>query len=158
MVHNIKSKIMEIITVCGLIGRDAVMGPNDKRDYVQFTVAADRYVGKENGGDDKGRQAAWYTVFAYGSRYANLSKYLTKGRQVVVVGEYSDNVYQSKKTGDCEVGRTIRANNIKLCSGAGETPEDDRMPKLEPKAEPQPAPAPKPTKSVATEPDDDLPF
>lgn len=147
---------MEVITVCGRIGKDAVTGPNEKQDYVQFTLAADRFVGKENGGDERGRLAAWYTVFAYGPRFTKLSKYLTKGKHVTVVGRYSDDVYQSKKTGECEIGRTINAEYIELGAVNNETAEDDRMPKLQPKVEP--TPVPKPSKSMATEPDDDLPF
>ena len=96
-----------------------------------------------------------------------MTQYLTKGKPVIVVGDYSDRIYQNKE-GNCEISRDILANAIYFLPGSGEngnassTAKTTETPSVQTKME-----APKPTTAEINVPtqtnstnddDDDLPF
>ena len=95
---------------------------------------------------------------------------MKKGSSIIVVGDYSDNIYTNKNTGTPEIGREIRANSINYCLTSGKkTDETENHPVVQTTPPPQPAqPAPMPVaETSAVQQDnpfdvppqsDDLPF
>ena len=98
---------MQKMTIIGRIGQDAKeqISAGGKK-FVSFTIA-NNVVGK-----DGNSTTYWYNVSSYNAVHSNLVKYLTKGKLVCVIGGYTDNLYQSKKTGGCEIGRNIIVDSI----------------------------------------------
>ena len=50
----------------------------------------------------------WYNVTSNIPFYVNMAKHFKKGSNVIVTGDYSDDIYQTK-TGTCDISRNIRA-------------------------------------------------
>lgn len=102
---------MRIMTLSGRVVSDAVKKTTQSgREYIHFRMANNEF------GDAKDEQGNpityWFSVTCFTTQGMNIQKYLTKGRPINVIGEYSDNVYPNKITGNCEVGRNIRAEMI----------------------------------------------
>lgn len=126
------------------------------KEYITFRFANSEY------GDSKDQNGKpityWFNITSYETRHIALSKYLTKGRPINIIGQYSDNIYQNKN-GDCEIGRNIIADVIEFEVGK---PMDDTNSSSG--NETQTSSMPK-TQTAMTEPsspisddDDDLPF
>lgn len=98
---------MQKMTIIGRIGQDAKeqISTGGKK-FISFTIA------NNVPGKDGNSTTYWYNVSSYNSIHTNLTKYLTKGKLVCVIGGYTDNIYQSKKTGGCEIGRNIIVDSI----------------------------------------------
>jgi single-stranded DNA-binding protein len=96
-----------------------------------------------------------------------LKQYLTKGKRLIVFGDYSDNVYQNRE-GNCEIGREILANAIYFNddSGANKTTNETATANPSPVTQttmvskPSTADLKVPTVEAASnaDDDDDLPF
>ena len=79
-------------TVIGRIGKDAVIRHTQKGGAVTgFSVAS--YSGY---GDNK--KTAWVNCAIWGKRGEKLADYLTKGQQVTVIGELTEDEYEGKKS------------------------------------------------------------
>lgn len=96
---------------------------------------------------------------------------MKKGSSIIVIGDYSDNIYTNKNTGTPEIGREIRANSINYCltGGSKKNEETENQTVVQTTPPPQPAqPAPMPVaETSAVQQDnpfdvspqsDDLPF
>ena len=102
---------MRIMTLSGWIVSDAVKRTTQGgKEFISFRMANNEFGDAK---DENGKPITyWFSVTCFTSQGLNIQKYLTKGRPINVIGEYSDNVYPNKITGNCEVGRNIRAEMI----------------------------------------------
>lgn len=73
------------------------------KEYVTFRVANNE---KDRDGNE---ETYWYRITSW--NHIGLSSYLTKGKYIIIEGDYRDNVYQSRE-GKCEIGRDVLANAI----------------------------------------------
>ena len=80
------------------------------REYITFRLGNNEF-NDEKGSDGK-PITYWFRITSWNQAHINLAKYLTKGKPIIVVGSYKDNIYQNTKTGNCEIGRDIIADSI----------------------------------------------
>lgn len=84
-------------------------------EYLSFRVASNEFNDEK---DESGKpKTYWLNVTSYNQHHFNLAKYLTKGKPVMIDGDYSDRIYQNK-SGECEIGRDIRATGIYFLPGS----------------------------------------
>ena len=102
---------MRIITLSGRIASDAIKQTTRKgKEYIYFRMGNNEFGDAK---DEQGRPITyWFAVTCFSGEYMNMQPYLTKGKPITVVGRYSDMVYQNRNTGNCEIGRNIRAEMI----------------------------------------------
>jgi len=100
------------VTLIGNIGADAEMRYTPEGKAVSsFNVAVTR---KRRGGD----QTTWVRVSVWEKMAESLTQYLTKGKQVFIVGELEDpNAYMDKKTNEPRATIQVTAREIKLLGG-----------------------------------------
>lgn len=98
---------MRQITITGHIVADAEIkvGKNGGSSFLTMRIANNEYNDPEN-------CTYWFRVTSFLPRHVNLAKYYTKGKPIIVVGNYSDGIYQSQQTGKCSVNRDIVASEI----------------------------------------------
>ena len=136
---------MNVITVAGLIGRDAELRATPKGDHVaSFSVA-------DSQGKDK--QPIWWRCQLWGKRAETLTQYLTKGQSVTVTGQVSINEYKDKD-GTPKQSIDIRVNDVALQG----RPQGEQREAPAPKAAPRQAPKPGSQGSGFDDMDDDIPF
>lgn len=104
---------MRKIIINGRIVNNAEKKTNKNgREYIQFRFANNEYGDPK---DENGKTITyWFNVTSYETRCMALQKYLTKGRPINIIGSYSDNLYQNKNTGNCDIGRNILAETIEF--------------------------------------------
>lgn len=109
-------------TVIGRIGKDAVVRSTQKGEAVTgFSVAS------ESGyGDNK--KTAWVNCSIWGKRGEKLAGYLSKGQQVTVIGELTEEEYNGK------VSLKLNVADIALQGGKkdGEAPKPSAPKAAEP--------------------------
>lgn len=155
---------MRTLQVTGNIVADAEkkVSKNGK-EYISFRIANHEF-NDEKGPDGKPK-TVWIGVTCYNQRYFGLAQYLKKGKPVIITGDYSDRIYQTRE-GNCEISRDVMANAIYFVQGRSEDGQNDANktqsagPVVQTKME-----VPKPTTAELTVPtqpssdnDDDLPF
>ena len=136
-------------------------------EYITFRLGNNEYNDEKN---SEGKPITyWFRVTSFNTNHINLAKYLTKGKPVIVVGNYKDNVYQNNKTGNCEIGRDIildsldfindgNGNNSQNNIKTQKTTSTTAIPEVTsavPKTQPQPT---APVNTAVNDDDDDLPF
>lgn len=89
------------------------------REYITFRLGNTEF-NNEKGSDGK-PIAYWFRITSFNSNHANLAKYLTKGKNIIVVGGYNDNIYQNSKTGNCEISREVIADSIDFINSSSNT-------------------------------------
>ena len=78
------------------------------KEYLSFRIGSNEF----NDKDDQGNQRTyWFNVTTFNQRHFGIAQYLTKGKPIIVVGDYSDRLYQNRE-GNCEIARDIMANAI----------------------------------------------
>lgn len=109
---------MQLITICGRLGKDAELRTTNGGDPVcSFSVAVDSRQGRE-------KTTNWFRVSLWGKRGEALSQYLTKGSSVTIVGEFSLGEYDGKPQ------LNVRAAEVALQGGqsGGEQRQQRREP------------------------------
>lgn len=87
----------------------------------------------------------WYNVTVWDAGLQKFCKTMKKGSSIIVVGDYSDNIYTNKNTGTPEIGREIRANSINYCLTSGKkTDETENHPVVQTTTAVQTTPPPQP--------------
>lgn len=102
---------MRKITLMGRIAVDAQkqITPSGK-EYIIFRMGNNEYNDEKNA---EGKTITyWFRITSWNQRHINLAKHLTKGKPVIVTGDYKDNIYQNKSTGRYEIGREITLDSI----------------------------------------------
>lgn len=96
---------MRQIMITGFLGADAeVKQTKQGMPYITFRVGNSEYSDAQN-------ETHWYRVTSFNNRYVNMSKYLKKGTNVIIYGDYKDELYQNNE-GRCMISRDITANYI----------------------------------------------
>ena len=161
---------MRTLQVTGYIVADAErkIAKNGK-EYITFRIANNEF-NDEKGNDGK-TKPFWLGVTSFNTRHFSMVQYLTKGKPIIVEGDYNDRIYQNKE-GNCDISREIIANAIyffpsisengNTTNTSTESSKTDNAPKIQTKME-----TPKPTTAdlvvpsqepVNDDDDDDLPF
>ena len=78
------------------------------QEFLSFRVANNEFTDKTEQGTQK---TYWFNVSMFNQHYFGMAQYLTKGKSIIVDGNYSDRLYQNKD-GNCEIARDIIANAI----------------------------------------------
>lgn len=97
---------MNNVTVCGNVGRDGEI------KYLPDGTAALVFSVADNRGKDK--KPMWWNCSIFGKRAESLQKWITKGRQVTVVGTVSEREYKDKATGESKHSLDVRVSDINL--------------------------------------------
>ena len=92
------------VTVAGRLGKDAELRQAGSSQVCSFSVAGDTGFG------DK-KQSHWFNCSLWGNQGAALQRYLLKGQQVTVIGEFSEREYEGKAY------KELRVNSIELQGG-----------------------------------------
>lgn len=138
------------------------------KEYLSFRIGSNEF----NDKDDQGNQRTyWFNVTTFNQRHFGIAQYLTKGKPIIVVGDYSDRLYQNRE-GNCEIARDIMANAIYFNSdGNGNNNDNGKQTKATTQSSPvtQTTMVTKPTTadikvpeapvvSTSNDDEDDLPF
>lgn len=84
---------MQILTIAGNVGKDAVLRRQDGRDPVlNFSIAVDN--GKDK--DGQSRAATWFDCSIWGKRAESLEKHIVKGTKLTVSGRPSARAHEGK--------------------------------------------------------------
>lgn len=142
------------------------------REYLEFRIGNNEY-SDEKDSEGKYTKTYWLRVTSFNPTHLGLASYLTKGKPVQIIGNYSDNMYQGK-TGNCEIGRNVIADSIEFTetsnsnqynSNNTSVPTTATPTKAMPTVTAAPTPAPMATPTVAPinadaggDDVDDLPF
>lgn len=104
---------MRKITINGRLGGDPEMlQTKNGIPYVVFRMANSEISDKD--------KTYWFRVTVWDRTTQNFvmnKEFVKKGTHLMVYGDYSDNIYQSKVTGQYEVGREIVARDINFAPG-----------------------------------------
>lgn len=114
---------MRKIIVSGRVVNDAEkkMRQNGS-EYIQFRFANNDYSGTKT--EDGKPVTYWYNVTSRDAAIIARHKYLTKGKPLIIDGQYFDNIYQNKNTGNYEIGRNIIANSVDFDSFSSPSQND----------------------------------
>ena len=82
-----------------------------------FRLAVHRRWTTQSG--EKNEKTTWFRVTAWQKQAETVSQYLTKGRQVMVIGEVEEASTYTSKTGDLATTIEVTARLIKFLSGDG---------------------------------------
>lgn len=154
---------MRVLTVQGRVVSDAQVKSSAKgRAYIEFRFANNEYKDEEGA-------TFWMRAVSFDPAHVNLAQFITKGKPLILTGNYSNKVYAAKD-GSCQIDNNLVLTGIyfidsnkKEDSGdtevaptvAEEAPvvtSTKKTKKTEPKV------TPKPTPTVTDEEDDELPF
>ena len=138
------------------------------KEYLSFRVGNNEYNDKDEQGNQK---PYWFNVTTFNQRHFGMTQYLTKGKSIIVEGDYSDRIYQNKE-GKCDIARDIIANAIYFNSDGNTTgngvgsqakPSPQASPATQTTMTKKPSTAelkvPEvPVETASNEDDDDLPF
>lgn len=112
------------ITLVGNLGRDPETRytPNGRMN-VQFTMAVSRR--RTDQGGNPQETTNWFRVTAWGRLAETLDRitqqgYLTKGRQVVVIGSFEAREYQDQQ-GQTRTSLDVNADEVQLAGNRGES-------------------------------------
>lgn len=106
---------MQILTIAGNVGKDAVLRRTPNGDAVLgFSVAV------ENGKDRDGnkRESTWYDCSVWGKRAESLERYITKGCKLTLTGRPTVRVHEGK----AYLG--VSVNELKLQGGGSDRSDD----------------------------------
>ena len=159
---------MRIINLTGIVGTDAVQKlTQGGAEYISFRFVNNEPMDeKDSEGKSKG---FWVNVVSYNPIHKKIIQYLVKGKHLLVTGTLDENIYTSKVTGQCEIGRTIRAHHIEFLSSGQQKQEEtttttgtkeNEMPMVTGVDKKTSIPATKETSDIPVDDndDDDLPF
>ena len=93
------------VTVAGRVGKDAETRQAGNSSVTGFSVAGDTGFGDR-------KQSHWFNCSLWGKRGEAMQQYLTKGQEVVVIGEYSEREYNGNKY------KELNVLDVKLMGGS----------------------------------------
>ena len=93
------------VTVAGRLGKNAETRQAGNSSVTGFSVAGDTGFGDR-------KQSHWFNCSLWGKRGEAMQQYLTKGQEVVVIGEYSEREYNGNKY------KELNVLDVKLMGGS----------------------------------------
>lgn len=110
-------------TIVGNLGSDPEMRYAPSGDPVtSFSVATSKQWTKDG---QKQEKTVWWRVSVWGPQAEACSKYLAKGRQVMVVGEVEEPRVFTDKQGNARAALEIKASQVKFLGQKGDGPAHD---------------------------------
>lgn len=110
-------------TIVGNLGSDPEMRYAPSGDPVtSFSVATSRTWTKDG---QKQEKTVWWRVSVWGPQAEPCSKYLAKGRQVMVVGEVEEPRVFTDKSGNTRAALEIKASQVKFLGQRTDGPAQD---------------------------------
>lgn len=92
------------VTIAGRLGKDAETRQAGNSSVTGFSVAGDTGFGDR-------KQSHWFNCSLWGKRGEAMQQYLSKGQEVVVIGEYSEREYNGKQY------KELNVLDVKLMGG-----------------------------------------
>lgn len=112
---------MRQITITGFLAADAEIKMSKQGNaYLSFRMANHEY---------NEEKAQWYNVTSSIPHLINIGKHLKKGSNVIITGDYSDDIYQTKQ-GTCDISRSVRAFSINF-NGGGNSKQNSETKNIE---------------------------
>ena len=74
------------------------------KEYLSFRIGSNEFNDKDEQGNQK---TYWFNVTTFNQRHFGIAQYLTKGKSIIIVGDYSDRLYQNRE-GNCDIARVFR--------------------------------------------------
>lgn len=112
-------------TIIGNLGNDPEMRYAPSGDPVtSFSVATSKTWTKDG---QKQEKTVWWRVSVWGPQAEACSKYLAKGRQVMVVGEVEEPRVFTDKQGNARAALEIKAGQVKFLGQKGDGPAHDEQ-------------------------------
>lgn len=107
--------------VVGNLGRDPELRylPNGTA-VCNFSVAITETWGSEG---ERKEKTTWYKVSVFGAQAESCSKFLAKGRQVMVVGTVDARSYKNN-AGEAAASLDLRARDVRFLGGRGDGASD----------------------------------
>ena len=93
------------VTLAGRVGKDAETRQAGNSSVTGFSVAGDTGFGDR-------KQSHWFNCSLWGKRGEAMQQYLSKGQEVVVIGEYSEREYNGNKY------KELNVLDVKLMGGS----------------------------------------
>ena len=93
------------VTLAGRVGKDAETRQAGNSSVTGFSVAGDTGFGDR-------KQSHWFNCSLWGKRGEAMQQYLSKGQEVVVIGEYSEREYNGKQY------KELNVLDVKLMGGS----------------------------------------
>lgn len=161
---------MKKITITGRLVADVQKQiTTNGKEYIELRIANNDF---NNEKDAEGKPTTyWFRGTSFNPQFFGLAQYLKKGKPIIVTGTYSDNIYQSKITGNCEISRNILIDSIEFIdfgsnkesqqsstSSAGNTTNNSELPKVTNTPASQTMKATKEVIPPEEDDEDDLPF
>ena len=140
---------MNIIQIAGHLGADAETRHTPGGAKVSSLRLATKSRKK---GED---QTIWYRISLWGDQFDNIMPYLTKGKVVIVSGEFMPPETYTDRNGQTQVSLEVRGSMVLFPSFGRKEGQEGAAPMATATATPAPAPAPA---QPAASNDDDLPF
>lgn len=104
------------ITIIGNLGNDAELRFTPSGVPVaSFNIAASRQWQAQDG--SKQNKTTWFRVSIWNKTAEALAQYLTKGKQVMVVGEVEEARIYTDRDGNPRASLEVKAQNIRLLGG-----------------------------------------
>lgn len=133
-------------TIIGNLGNDPEMRYAPSGDPVtSFSVATSKTWTKDG---QKQEKTVWWRVSVWGKAAEACSKYLAKGRQVMVVGEVEEPRVFTDKSGNARAALEIKASTVQFLGQKGDNGAHDEHPQAATQA---------PAKAKAAQ-SEDIPF
>lgn len=100
-----------VISIHGRLTRDPELKTSQTgSEYCKFSVAVDRFDGKE-------KKTDFFNCTAFGKTGVAINQYMTKGREICVVGSMESNTVE--KDGNKSTYWGIRVDGFGFCGGKG---------------------------------------
>lgn len=131
------------ITIVGNLGSDPERRAlPDGTPVTSFSVATNKRWTTQDG--QQGEKTIWFHVTTWRRLAETCAEYLSKGRQVLVVGELQEpHTWQDKTSGEWRASLELTANTVKFVGGRGDDGGQSASRVVEP---------------IATVADDEVPF
>lgn len=144
---------MEQVTVIGNIGRDAELKEHNGKQFVSFSIAANKKYTNAQG--ERVDRTNWYNCI---TRQTNLVQWLKKGTQVLVQGEPNSRMFKAQD-GNWMISNNVNCDKIQLLSsGSSSNGAAGQQQQAQPQHQAQPAAASGSAASGGEGANDDLPF
>lgn len=143
---------MNIVILCGRLGKDAEVRKVGDGEVVSFSLATGEYYKDKNG--ERQERTEWHQCEAWGK--GALAKYLTKGKNVLLRGSVRYDMVQTEDNRTLAFTR-IRVDDIELLGGKGDAPFSGPTVPAAPVAARRTPEAPKNDSPLESQ-EDDLPF
>jgi len=104
--------------IVGNLGRDPELQYTQSgRAWTRFTVAvSETWTDRQS--NERREKTTWYNVSVFGPQAETVNRYLSKGRQVMVIGTVSARAY-TNQAGEPGASLDLTARDVRFLSGGG---------------------------------------